>query len=152
MTQEQKTELLKLLKKFYKDNSLKEDREFVEVLREFSMNISFVGKLGNYINESKGSEYMHTELLKILSRTVNSLIKLINTNPDMKEFILTKQKEADEIVNRGIKNDKLKIHPPINVNIGISGIDESFDYGKWSPATDAMLSIDTSDIDIITVG
>lgn len=84
----------------------------------------------------------HDKINSFWHSLVQQTIDFINSNPEIKQSLLSAQEDLMSEWNAGkADEDKMKsIIPDIGVHFGIDGLESSLESGEWCPVSDSYIT------------
>ena len=144
-------EFKKLIYGFFRDRKL-DSREMSRLLRStfefFSTEHVKEGK--SWLDmRKKLSQKSIDDFEEMWEGFVQQSIDYVAGHEDVRQLIEAERNELTEEWNRNIKNSEIKIIPDVRLYFGVDGLDESVKEGSWVPATDASISLQVGNRNII---
>ena len=96
--------------------------------------------------EYNWEDQKHKDLYEFHQKMVQETIDFINSHPDIQKMISTKREEISEKI---LEESGYKYTPDLRVYFDVSGLENSIEYGEWTPSTDSSLGIYLGDVNII---
>ena len=96
--------------------------------------------------EYNWEDQKHKDLYEFHQKIVQETIDFINSHPDIQKMISTKREEISEKI---LEESGYKYTPDLRVYFDVSGLENSIEYGEWTPSTDSSLGIYLGDVNII---